>query len=79
MFDAVDTVEHVPAGVRRHAGHHDRPDGQHARRRPASGFINATDCADYLTKKGMPFRDAYTVTGHLVAQCIGPGQDIGGR
>ena len=24
------------------------------------GFINATDCADYLTKKGMPFRDAYT-------------------
>ncbi len=32
----------------------------------ARGFINATDCADYLTKKGMPFRDAYKVTGKLV-------------
>ncbi len=29
------------------------------RRAAAKGFINATDCADYLTKKGMPFRDAY--------------------
>ncbi len=36
----------------------------------ARGFINATDCADYLTKKGLPFRDAYKVTGALVAQCI---------
>ena len=29
----------------------------------ARGFINATDCADYLTKKGMPFRDAYKIVG----------------
>ncbi len=36
----------------------------------ARGFINATDCADYLTKKGMPFRDAYKVSGQLVALCI---------
>ncbi len=34
------------------------------------GFINATDCADYLTKKGVPFRDAYKITGELVAKCI---------
>ena len=34
------------------------------------GFINATDCADYLTKKGMPFRDAYKCVGQLVAYCI---------
>ena len=34
------------------------------------GFINATDCADYLTKKGMPFRDAYKTVGQLVAQCV---------
>lgn len=34
------------------------------------GFINATDCADYLTKKGMPFRDAYKTIGELVAYCI---------
>lgn len=36
----------------------------------ARGFINATDCADYLAKKGMPFRDAYKITGQLVALCI---------
>jgi argininosuccinate lyase len=34
------------------------------------GFINATDVADYLTKKGMPFRTAYKLTGELVAKCI---------
>lgn len=34
------------------------------------GFMNATDCADYLTKKGMPFRSAYKVAGKLVAYCI---------
>ena len=36
----------------------------------SKGFINATDCADYLVKKGMPFRDAYKVTGTLVSYCI---------
>lgn len=36
----------------------------------AKGFINATDCADYLVGKGLPFRDAYKVTGELVAHCI---------
>ena len=36
----------------------------------ARGFINATDCADYLVKKGMPFRDAYKITGTLVHTCI---------
>ena len=35
-----------------------------------TGFINATDCADYLTKKGMPFRDAYKLTGCMVSDCI---------
>ena len=34
------------------------------------GFINATDCADYLAKKGMPFREAYKISGNLVALCI---------
>ncbi|MEG1528714.1 MAG: argininosuccinate lyase, partial [Clostridia bacterium] len=34
------------------------------------GFINATDVADYLTKAGMPFRDAYKISGQLVAFCI---------
>ena len=34
------------------------------------GFINATDLADYLVKKGMPFRTAYKAVGELVAECI---------
>lgn len=36
----------------------------------AKGFINATDCADYLVKHGKAFRDAYKTTGQLVAYCI---------
>ncbi len=40
------------------------------------GFINATDCADYLAKKGMPFRDAYKLTGQLVASCLEQGKTL---
>lgn len=36
----------------------------------AEGFINATDCADYLVKKGMPFRTAYKIVGQLVSTCM---------
>ena len=36
----------------------------------AGGFTNATDAADYLVKKGMPFRDAHAVIGHLVLHCV---------
>jgi len=43
---------------------------ENMRRAAAGGFINATDCADYLVKKGLPFRDAYKATGTLVALCI---------
>ena len=43
---------------------------QAMRRAAAQGFINATDCADYLVKRGMAFRDAYKVSGKLVAYCI---------
>jgi argininosuccinate lyase len=38
------------------------------------GFINATDLADYLVKKGMPFRTAYKIAGQLVAKCIAEGK-----
>ena len=75
VFDAIDTVEMcipvfsamidtmrvLPENMRKAAGR---------------GFINATDCADYLTKKGMPFRDAYTVTGKLVAACTAQGKTL---
>ena len=40
------------------------------KRAAQKGFINATDLADYLVKKGMPFRSAYKISGSLVAQCI---------
>ena len=43
---------------------------ENMRKAAAGGFINATDCADYLVSKGMPFRDAYRITGALVACCI---------
>ena len=36
----------------------------------AGGFINATDVADYLVKKGLPFRTAYKISGTMVAYCI---------
>jgi len=38
------------------------------------GFINATDLADWLVKKGMPFRNAYKISGQLVRQCMESGQ-----
>ena len=46
------------------------------RRAASEGFINATDCADYLVKKGMPFRDAYTCVGRLVHSCIDQGKTL---
>lgn len=49
---------------------------ENLRRAAAEGFINATDCADYLVKKGMPFRSAYTVVGHLVQRCTALGKTL---
>ncbi len=46
---------------------------QNMRAAAAKGFINATDCADFLVNKGMPFRTAYRITGELVALCIEKG------
>ena len=40
------------------------------KRAAQKGFINATDLADYLVKKGLPFRSAYKISGQLVALCI---------
>ncbi len=47
-----------------------RVNEKNMRQAAARGFINATDCADYLVKQGMAFRDAYKITGELVAYCI---------
>ncbi|MBE5743735.1 MAG: argininosuccinate lyase [Clostridiales bacterium] len=37
------------------------------------GFINATDLADYLVKKGLPFRSAYKISGEIVKECLSKG------
>ena len=75
VFDAVDTVEMcLPVFAAMLDTMTVRTDNM--RKAAGHGFINATDCADYLTKKGMPFRDAYTVTGKLVAQCTAQGKTL---
>jgi argininosuccinate lyase len=40
------------------------------------GFLNATDCADYLVRKGLAFRDAYRIVGELVKHCLLIGQTL---
>ncbi len=68
-FDAIDTVKMcLNAFTPMIDTMSVRPDNM--RLAAAKGFINATDCADYLTKKGTPFREAYKITGKLVAKCI---------
>ena len=75
VFDAIDTVKlciPVFAGMIETMTVHP----ENMRRAAGRGFINATDCADYLTKKGMPFRDAYTAVGNLVYYCQEQGKTL---
>ncbi|MCI6646911.1 MAG: argininosuccinate lyase [Oscillospiraceae bacterium] len=75
VFDAIDTVRMclpVFTGMIRTM----RVLPQNMRAAANKGFINATDCADYLTKKGMPFRDAYTTVGDLVYHCTESGKTL---
>lgn len=69
LFDAIDTVKlclPVFADMLKTM----RVNKAKMREFAAKGFINATDCADYLVKHGKAFRDAYKTTGELVAYCI---------
>ena len=69
IFDALDTAQlslEVLAPMLRTATFHPA----NMKKAAQGGFINATDVADYMTKKGVPFRDAYCVTGQLVNRCI---------
>ena len=72
VFDAVDTVSlclrvmaPMIAGMKVH--------GDRMLAAANEGFINATDLADYLVRKGMAFRDAYKISGSLVSECIREG------
>ena len=69
VFDAVDTVVQclrVLAPMLRTM----KTIPENMKKAAQGGFINATDLADYLVKKGMPFRSAYKLSGQLVAKCI---------
>ena len=59
MAPMVATMKSIPENMRRAAG---------------NGFINATDMADYLVRKGLPFRTAYKISGQIVARCIADGK-----
>ena len=62
LFDAVDTVELcLPVFAAMVDTLTVRP--KNMAKAAAGGFINATDCADYLVKKGLPFREAYMIVG----------------
>lgn len=69
VFDAIDTVKQC-LGVLTPMFSTMELCRDHMKKAASKGFINATDCADYLTKKGMPFRDAYKVVGSLVGDCV---------
>ena len=75
VFDAFDTAEMclrlMAAMIRTLTV---RPDNMLAAAR--GGFINATDLADYLTKKGMAFRSAYALSGEIVARCMAEGKTL---
>ncbi len=69
IFDSIETVEIcllVFDGMMKTL----KVNGENMREKANKGFINATDLADYLVKKGMAFRDAYKITGELVGYCV---------
>ena len=72
IFDALDTV-HMCMGVMTPmiASMEALPENMY--KAAQNGFINATDLADYLVKKGLPFRSAYKLSGTIVAECMAKG------
>ena len=75
VFDAVDTVK-ACLGVFAPMVHTMKPIRSNMYAAAQKGFLNATDLADYLTKKGMPFRTAYKLVGALVTKCIASGKTL---
>ncbi len=69
LFDAVDTVT-ICLKTLKPMCETMKVRTERMRRLAAEGFINATDCADYLVSKGRAFRDAYQTTGELIRYCV---------
>ena len=72
IFDSIDTVK-MCLEVLAPMVATMKVDADNTYKAAQKGFINATDLADYLTKKGMPFRAAYKIVGQIVAKCIEKG------
>ena len=72
LFDAVDTVK-MCLSVLTPMLATMSVKAENMKKAASGGFINATDLADYLVGKGMPFRTAYKISGQLVAHCIKEG------
>jgi len=75
VFDAFDTVSaslRVTATVLRNIG----VDKERAAAAATSGYMNATELADYLVRKGMPFREAHEVVGRIVMRTIEAGKEL---
>jgi len=75
IFDSVDTVKNALA-VFAPMLKTMKVNKENMRKAAAEGFINATDGADYLTAKGIPFRTAYKIMGEIVAYCIENGKTL---
>ena len=73
VFDAVDTVK-MCLDVMAPMVDTMKARTENMKKAAQGGFINATDLADYMVKKGIPFRTAYKISGQLVAKCIAEGQ-----
>ncbi len=70
IFDTVDACLDIAAPMIATM----RPLPENMKAAAAKGFINATDLADYMVKKGEPFRSAYKTVGKIVAHCIAEGK-----
>lgn len=73
-----DTVDALASSLKLMAGMMERArfNVNEMRRRVQEGFTTATDLADYLVKKGLPFREAHRVVGKMVAFCIDKGMEL---
>ena len=75
LFDAVDTLKQcltVAAPMYATATYN----AEVLRKAASDGFINATDLADYLVGKGLPFRTAYKIVGNIVGDCEHSGKNL---
>ncbi|MBS1833584.1 MAG: argininosuccinate lyase, partial [Acidobacteria bacterium] len=75
LFDSMDTVQkslfHLTGMVKGMV-----VKAENTRKAASAGFLNATDVADYLAKRGVPFREAHEVVGKLVAYCLSNSKEL---